>query len=383
MGALTFITWAPGFNPAYGGVIALHKLAHYLAKLGEDSYLYTDRINPLWQAAMLPWDQPFTLDLDRTVVIYPEIVVGNPLNAKHVVRWVLNTPGVCGGDGEFGEQDLIFKFQEYFSLDGKYTVSGLLTAIDVDFDTFRNRNEPREGECFMVYKGKEKPLNQHKPDSLCIDAYRGHFGLLADVFNSREMFICYDHATFVFVQAALCGCLAVVIPDGVHDREEWTALFPGARYGIAYGFDDIPRARETLPRVRETLEQAMDEDVKTVVNFIQICKSKFSQESLPKNPDPGGSVRELVTQAFRLFESGDLDAAYAICNRLLTAGVQEFYVFYLAGIILFQRNQYGLAADPLNAALRLSSNLPEDRVKDVTDRLVAIHKMLGKGEPAI
>jgi len=42
-----------------------------------------------------------------------------------------------------------------------------------------------------------------------------------------------------------------------------------------------------------------------------------------------------------------------------------------------------LAADPLNAALRLSSNLPEDRVKDVTDRLVAIHKMLGKGEPAI
>ena len=377
MGSLNFITWAPGFTPAYGGVIALHKLAHNLSLLGENSYLYTDRINPKWRAGMLPSDLPVSTNMDKTIVIYPEIVVGNPLNAKHVVRWVLNTPGVCGGDGIFGDEDLIFKFQEYFSVDEKYKVSGLLTALDVDFDTFRNRNEPREGECFMIYKGKDKPLNLHKPDSMCLDAFRGHFGHLADIFNSKEMFICYDHATFVLAQAALCGCLPVVIPDGVHSKEEWKALFPAAKYGIAYGFDDIPWARETLPRVRENLERIMEEDLQSVVNFINICNSHVKVDVPPEPPEPETSVRELIIHAFRLFESSEFDAANAICDRLLTAGVQEFYVYYLSGIILFQRNEFKLAAERLDAAMRLSANVHEERIRHVTDRLTVIHKAMG------
>ena len=380
MGSLNFIIWAPGFNPAYGGVIALHKLAHNLSLLGENSYLYTDRINPRWRAGMLPSDLPVVTDLDKTIVIYPEIVVGNPLNAKHVVRWVLNTPGVCGGDGIFGDDDLIFKFQEYFSVDEKYKVSGMLTALDVDFDTFANRDGPREGECFMVYKGKDKPLNQHRADSMCLDAYRGHFGLLADIFNSKEMFISYDHASFVIVQAALCGCLPVVIPDGIHSKEEWKALFPAAKFGIAYGFDDIPWARETLPRVRETLERIMEEDLGTVANLIRICNARVPAEGSPEPPKSEESVRELVVHAFRFFENGEMDAAQAICRRLIASGVQEFYVFYLSGIILFQQNEFYLAAERLNAAFRLSAGFPEERIKDVTDRLTAIRRILGDGE---
>jgi hypothetical protein len=49
-------------------------------------------------------------------VVYPEIVTGNPFEAKRVVRWLLNRPGWFTGSpmGE-GPDDLVVAFDQQIS----------------------------------------------------------------------------------------------------------------------------------------------------------------------------------------------------------------------------------------------------------------------------
>src|SRR5262249_28693770 len=45
-----------------------------------------------------------------SIVVYPETVSGNPLKAKKVVRWTLNTPGLIGGDTFYSNEEMVFVF---------------------------------------------------------------------------------------------------------------------------------------------------------------------------------------------------------------------------------------------------------------------------------
>ena len=38
----------------------------------------------------------------RPIVVYPEIVADNPMAAKHVVRYLLNTPSVVTTEDQLG-----------------------------------------------------------------------------------------------------------------------------------------------------------------------------------------------------------------------------------------------------------------------------------------
>jgi len=85
-----------------GGVVAMHKLAHNLAKTGHNVFTFCEpefphenikvinsvgnRLNDLeteWS-----WET-FHYPLNKTVSIYPQIIRGNPYNTKYVSRWIL------------------------------------------------------------------------------------------------------------------------------------------------------------------------------------------------------------------------------------------------------------------------------------------------------
>ena len=70
---------------------------------------------------------------------------------------------------------------------------------------------------------------------------------IADIFNRCSVFYSYDEATFYSQYAAICGCLSVVVPGLYSSREEWVASHPIARYGVAYGLDDLDHARRVRP----------------------------------------------------------------------------------------------------------------------------------------
>jgi hypothetical protein len=184
-----------------------------------------------------------------------------------------------GGDGIFGEDDLIYKYLEYFSVADESKVKGELRVFDLKLDKFINRGESRSGECFLVKKGANKVLDKHKPDSLNVDNYIND-DYLVDVFNQKEYFISYDAITFHLQQSVLCGCIPVVIPDEGVSREEYLEKSLANRYGIAYGFDDIERAKETAPLLKDYLLSLEEESIELVKNYINDC---YTHMGLIKN----------------------------------------------------------------------------------------------------
>lgn len=276
---INFLIWSPGFDTNSGGIIALHRLADLIAKSGENSFIYTTHTFEGSSATVVNDNTPLNLIEEETMVIYPEIVSGNPFNAKYVTRWLLNTPGKIGGDGKYDNNDLIYKYYDYFVAPDESKVNGELRTFTLKLDKFYNRGLERNGECYIIKKGRNKIQNMHSLNSVNIDNYVND-DYLSDIFNKTETFVSYDSMTFHIQQAALCGCIPVIIPDEGVTREEFMKKAPVNKVGVAYGFDDIENAKSTLHLVHSHLEEMEKESIELVNEYIKTC---YNHMNKPQN----------------------------------------------------------------------------------------------------
>jgi len=258
-----------------GGIVALHKLCHDLNELGEEAYV-TSKITHKDLNAPFVGAKKFSRE--EAVVIYPEITIGNPMKAKNVVRWILNTPGECAGVGANGfysnklDTDLIFKYSEYFHIKNESESRGLLTTTFIDTDYFFTSSEPRKGSAFFVKKGGMKN-KIHPDDAIDLSKLENNWKVMGDVLRKVEYFYCYDNACFWVVIAALCGCIPIVIPDSEMSAEEWYSKFPHKRCGVAYGMDNIEHAKSTLHLVSDNFKEFSNKQLDTVRNLVKICET--------------------------------------------------------------------------------------------------------------
>lgn len=286
-----FIIYAPPYKDDSGGIIVLHKLCHMLREMGHEAYLWPNQLGvrpTLWKKLRRSiiksvyvtnpeYNAPIASKSDfhaNSIVVYSEVDYGNPLSAKNVTRWLLHKPGFHTGIVNYGKDELIFFFDDY-CIEPGYSVKpeNKLFVLSLNSCYKNDGTEQRSGSCYMMRKGKGRPIIHDLTDSVLVDGLSHRE--TAEVFQKSKYFYSYDELTLYSQYAALCGCISVVIPDKFATREEWVEKHPISKYGIAYGLDDLDHAIQTRHKVAEYFTELEAESRQTVTRFANSAIKHF------------------------------------------------------------------------------------------------------------
>lgn len=207
----------------------------------------------------------------ETIVVYPEIISGNPLYARRVVRWLLHRPGYHTNEICFGVEDLFFAYHQVFNDEQFNPTSRRLTLAYVNLDLCKQTNfGERRGTCYILRKGKTRDDLPTCFDGPIIDQLSAQE--IVQVFNTCEYCVSYDTMTFYSYMASVCGCISVIVPQRGVTKEAWRAQ-EHLRYGIAYGFaeQEIRCAVQTRKLLVERLENIQVENDRNVDYFLSEC----------------------------------------------------------------------------------------------------------------
>lgn len=282
-----FLVWCPPYLEWSGGSIALHQLIHVLADKGYETYAVGCHKSDTLKGGLITEDkiQEFIqANNDRVIMIYPEVVAGNPYGAKNVVRWLLNDPSVTIGKSPSFEGEALFTFCDFYK--GIYAdrIISELSTFDLRLDSYVDKGNHIKGKvCYTIRKGYNKPHDKHPFDAILIRDYQEQQTGedLIKIFDECETFISYDPNTFLSVHAALRGCNSIVIPNEGVSKEQWRDNAIYLKYGVAYGWDDLDYAIQTRPLMRDYLREYEVRSDKQVDSFIQYCISILSPTSRP------------------------------------------------------------------------------------------------------
>jgi hypothetical protein len=263
---IVIYTHMPKFSFKDGGTVVQYLLAKTLEEYGQNVRIYSSsgiKINNSIFSKF--YENDFPID-DNTVVIYCEGTQGNPLNANHVIRWMLSKLGqnapyewVNTWDKNelvyyFNSEDKIAKNQDKLG-----NIYKLLNVIYINPYAINNNLIQRKGTCFTIRKSKEIhgniPKIVHPKKSFEIT--RAHTQLeCISIFNNHKFFISYDSLTFLSVISSLCGCVSIVIKVNGLSKQDWLNTTAAAEYlketgetmlyGIAYGAEELENAINTL-----------------------------------------------------------------------------------------------------------------------------------------
>ena len=217
---------SPLFNEGSDGVKVLHYLCHSFNKIGiKSSLVFMDPRDPsnnsfiaaienqgIYQKYLTPVVKSLNeIDLENDVIIYPEIVQGNPLKGKNIVRYFLNKNGfitnipVKNNPGEFvlsyqkifepnAHFNLYCTMQEEQLIPGREAVKGLIKNISLTYTGKGSKygNTERVGGTIGLDWRKTK---------------EEYYILL----ESAKYLFTWDPLSGVVYDAILRGCIPVVI----------------------------------------------------------------------------------------------------------------------------------------------------------------------------
>ncbi len=237
---MRYVFWAPPIVNLSAGVRYVHRLCHFLNVLGEEAYVTTDSTHPFWNT---PYTRTIT---DETVMIMPESVPGNPMNAKRIVRICGNAPGALGfGDKVFADTDMVFYYEaRYYEAvraatnDPTFSRERELRLAMIDPEVFYpDKSVKKQFNC--VYRGKPARLQQtwfKLQDEtgfvqLTYETPPTRIGV-ADLLRQTQILVSYDDCTMLLPEALICGAEVRVIDQKVGNMYEYKWNKEVAGYGL-------------------------------------------------------------------------------------------------------------------------------------------------------
>jgi predicted O-linked N-acetylglucosamine transferase (SPINDLY family) len=288
---LNFVIAAPCFTYSSGGVIVLYDLARIIQEKNIPCKIFDTSGSKLVNNIFDVYAKPEDIN-EYTIAIYPEIIVGNPLSTKYVVRWILCELGINSPHDIYktwGADDFVYHYGT-FDPDKNVSQYNLLFPLTLSPE-LRNQGKHREGYCHVIRKGPKfhQPLEYFHPnDSFLLEDHLSRHELI-EILNTKEYLISYDPYSYISCIAALCGCIAIVLPLKNTTKKQWLESSPSSLVldksgdnslkGIAYGLDEVEYARKTLGEARDQHEAFMKYGESTVELFLNDLISNIDLDS--------------------------------------------------------------------------------------------------------
>lgn len=270
-----YVILAPNFATKFAGVRCLYLLCDRLNQRGYPAFVtWSRQTAPHLNAPILAMPQARALVAEKGwIAIYPEVVPGNPLGAKRVARWVLNRPGLLGGDKEYGPEELVFYYANAFRKFITNTVQGklLLPAVDQSLFYPGAGNPQRSLECFYIGKSQWQDglFDRNRVFEIARDSPRR--SELGKLFRAARYLYSFDNCTALVDEARMCGCPVVLIPDGTIERGDFERSEFGTE-GIAWGMAEREVASANAELFHRRYDDMVVEFESQLDTFIRITQ---------------------------------------------------------------------------------------------------------------
>ncbi|OGC07086.1 hypothetical protein A2230_07000 [candidate division WOR-1 bacterium RIFOXYA2_FULL_36_21] len=263
------------------GVKVLHRLCHLLNEKGEKAYIYGDKKTNLnWQCPTISVSQGKKLIEEGAIVIYPEAEQGNPLFAKNIVRYILNKPGLIGGDKTYPDSELLFAYVKQLLQPGM-TQERVLYIPVIDREIFYSTGKEKRDIDYLVYVGRKDKIKGYSEKFKIYRHKPAKQEELGNLFRRCKKLISYDNFSVTIFEATLCGCPVVIIPDGSRTREDIENQEIGFA-GMAWGDsnEEFEKAQKTVHKSEENLSSIEKEIGPAIYNFIKISQEYARKRDL-------------------------------------------------------------------------------------------------------
>jgi len=261
-----FAVVAPDYTEIHGGVVALHRLCDRLNAIGYRAY-----IHPIGaEGAIRPgWRTPLRRGrlLRDAVMVYPEIVTGNPFGSTLVVRWLLNRPSwFTGHPMDEGPDDLLVTFNAQITAD-----HDVVSVPLIDPSTFFPKDRPGSGRLLWIGKGTLPDEFDRSDMTLVTNSWPATRQALASLLRRADTLYTCDWLTSLIDEALMCATPVVLVGDQAWDRDEVTP-----RPGMTWGADpDLDGARrDVVTYYDQYLDSLRTVDV-GIEHFVQLVNDHF------------------------------------------------------------------------------------------------------------
>ena len=259
---LGVIVFAPPLVSNSAGIFCLYQLCQELQLRGCIALIASDPpVSTLPGVRVISKRSAGRLCREGFVAVYSETVSGNPLRAATVVRWVLNRPGLLGGDEIYDPSELVFIYSDVYRPYVKNQIQGKLYMPTINEEQFwappvgQNR---RDLECFYIGKSTWKGGFVDRNSTLEITRWWPRRAGVAAILRKSRALYCFDNSTMLIYEALLCGCPVAVIPDGTQAWQDYCKLELGVS-GISWGTSEFDSGEFDPTPLRDRLEGARNE----------------------------------------------------------------------------------------------------------------------------
>ena len=231
---MKFVIVAPPYHAKSAGIVVMHELCDSLNRLGHtatsiltiNSNGFTNPnekrfFEPELLRHEIDTDNEFNTFIEDGIVIYPEIITGNPLGGKRIVRYLLNKEGAIGGNSmEASEKDFILSFSKSFQDDAN---AYLIKLSENSIFNCENSKPTADRTLDLTYIGKGNNYDQCFVVKNTLEITRlwpQSRQELAILFKQTRFFYTWDAISQTNIDALFCGAAPVFLTARPHDSFE-------------------------------------------------------------------------------------------------------------------------------------------------------------------